>query len=387
MSSRRTRFGARGPRTPRRNRLGRDERQIAVENPASGETIATVPELGADEVARDGRARPAPRSPPGRRSASRAAREVLLAARRWMVANGERVVTTICAETGRPADETQFAELAYGLSALEFWAKQAPPYLADEEIDSASPFVRGRKLSRPLRAARCRRRDRPWNFPLNNSFGDCIPALAAGNAVVLKPSEITPLTSLLMAEMLAECGAPDGVFQVATGRGETGAALVDEVDFVMFTGSVATGKKVMAQAAADADPGQPRARRQGPDDRPRRRRPRARGQLGHLLRAQQLGPGLHLGRADLRRGRDPRRVPRAADREGRGPAPGPARRGRLRRRRRDHLRPADRADRGARRTTPSTRARRCSPAAPAATGRAASSSRPCSPRSTTRCAA
>ena len=50
----------------------------------------------------------------------------------------------------------------------------------------------------------------PWNYPLNNSFGDCIPALAAGNAVVLKPSEVTPLTSLLMAEMLAECGLPDG---------------------------------------------------------------------------------------------------------------------------------------------------------------------------------
>ena len=70
-----------------------------------------------------------------------------------MVANGERVVETICGETGRPADETQFAELSYGLSALEFWAKQAPAYLADEEIESASPFVRGRKLRRPLRAA------------------------------------------------------------------------------------------------------------------------------------------------------------------------------------------------------------------------------------------
>ena len=53
--------------------------------------------------------------------------EVLLAARRWMVANAERVVTTIVGETGRPADETQFAELAYGLSALEFWAKNARP--------------------------------------------------------------------------------------------------------------------------------------------------------------------------------------------------------------------------------------------------------------------
>ena len=180
--------------------------------------------------------------------------EVLLAARRWMVANAERVVTTIVGETGRPADETQFAELAYGLSALEFWAKTAPGYLADEEIQSASPFVRGRKLVVRYAPLGVIGVIGPWNYPLINSFGDCIPALAAGNAVVLKPSEVTPLTSLLMAEMLAECGIPEGVFQVATGRGETGAALVREVDMVMFTGSVKTGKRVLKRAAKTLTP-------------------------------------------------------------------------------------------------------------------------------------
>jgi acyl-CoA reductase-like NAD-dependent aldehyde dehydrogenase len=91
----------------------------------------------------------------------------------------------------------------------------------------------------------------PWNFPIANSFGDCIPALAAGNSVILKPSEVTPLSSLLMAEMMQECGLPDGVVQVATGDGSTGAALIAAVDCVMFTGSTATGKKVM-KAAAEA---------------------------------------------------------------------------------------------------------------------------------------
>ena len=67
----------------------------------------------------------------------------------------------------------------------------------------------------------------PWNYPLANSFGDGMPALMAGNSVILKPSEITPLTSLLMAEGLRECGLPEGVLQVATGRGETGAALIE----------------------------------------------------------------------------------------------------------------------------------------------------------------
>jgi acyl-CoA reductase-like NAD-dependent aldehyde dehydrogenase len=72
--------------------------------------------------------------------------------------------------------------------------------------------------------------------------------------VILKPSEVTPLTSLLMAEMLRECGLPQHVFQVAPGFGDTGAALIDEVDFVMFTGSTATGKKVMERAAKTLTP-------------------------------------------------------------------------------------------------------------------------------------
>ena len=91
----------------------------------------------------------------------------------------------------------------------------------------------------------------PWNYPIVNSFGDCIPALMAGNTVILKPSEVTPLSALLMAEMLRECGLPEHVFQVATGDGDTGAALIATVDCIMFTGSSRTGKAVM-KAAAEA---------------------------------------------------------------------------------------------------------------------------------------
>ena len=233
----------------RETATGANGNGIPVANPATGETVATVPELGADEVAALVVAAHA--AQPGWQAAGFDQRaRVLMAARAWMVANGDRVVETICAETGRPADETQFAELSYGISALEFWAKQAPAYLADQEIESASPFVRGgRRLKVRYEPVGVVGVIGPWNYPFNNSFGDCIPALAAGNAVVLKPSEITPLTSLLMAEMLAEVGLPEGVFAVATGGGETGAALVDLVDYVMFTGSVATGKRVLKQAA------------------------------------------------------------------------------------------------------------------------------------------
>ncbi len=235
------------------NGAGANGATIAVENPATGETLANVPALDAATVhslAEAGRAAQPAWAEAGFEDRAR----VLLAARAWLAANGERVAATICGETGRPVDETQFAELSYGLAALEFWAKMAPAYLADEEIQSASPFVRGRKLLVRYAPIGLVGVIGPWNYPLNNSFGDCIPALAAGNAVILKPSEVTPLTSLLMAEMLAECGLPADVFAVATGRGETGSALIDEVDAVMFTGSVATGKKVMAQAAQTLTP-------------------------------------------------------------------------------------------------------------------------------------
>ena len=229
--------------------------------------------------------------------------EVLLAARRWMLANAERVVTTIVGETGRPADETQLAELTYGLSALEFWAKTAPDYLGDEPIESASPFLRGRRLLvryAPLGVVGV---IGPWNYPFNNSFGDCIPALAAGNAVVLKPSEVTPLTSLLMAEMLAECGIPDARLPGRhrpwrDGRGARGRGGHGDVHRVGGDRQEGDGA-----GRAEPHPRQPRAGRQGPDDRARRRRSGAGRERGRQLRVEQLGPGVHLRRADLRRGR------------------------------------------------------------------------------------
>ncbi len=227
---------------------------IAVENPATGETLTTVPDLGRAKV--ESIVAAARAAQPGWWGAGFTERAgVLMRARAWMVANGDRIVETICGETGKPADETMFAELGYGVSALEFWAKRAPEMLADEIVESASPSLRGgRKLKVRYEPVGVVGVIGPWNFPLINSFGDCIPALAAGNAVVLKPSEVTPLTSLLMAEMLAEAGIPDGVFSVATGTGGTGSALVDLADYVMFTGSVETGKKVMAQAAETLTP-------------------------------------------------------------------------------------------------------------------------------------
>jgi acyl-CoA reductase-like NAD-dependent aldehyde dehydrogenase len=226
---------------------------IPVENPATGETIATVPTLGPKEVEElVARARAA--QPAWEALGFEERGRYLLRMQKWITDNAERIIATIVSETGKTYEDAQLAEIMYGAAAFGFWAKEAEGFLADEHVKSANPFVKGKKLIVRYRPVGVVGVIGPWNFPLTNSFGDCIPAMAAGNAVVLKPSEVTPLTSLLMAEGLAACGLPDGVFQVATGDGATGTALVDEVDFVMFTGSTKTGKKVMERAAKTLTP-------------------------------------------------------------------------------------------------------------------------------------
>jgi len=227
------------------------EAMIPVENPATGELITTIPVLGRAELAEMvARAREA--SPQWEAIGFEGRARVLLRAQKWMLDNADRVIETVVSETGKTYEDAQIADLGYTVTALGFWAKEGPKYLEDERVPSwKSPIAAGKKLIIRYAPVGVVGVIGPWNYPIANSFGDCIPAMMAGNTVVLKPSEVTPLSSLLVAEMMRECGLPEHVFQVATGDGGTGAALIAEVDCVMFTGSSATGKAVM-KAAAEA---------------------------------------------------------------------------------------------------------------------------------------
>jgi acyl-CoA reductase-like NAD-dependent aldehyde dehydrogenase len=221
---------------------------IPVENPATGEIVATVPDLSAEEIAEmAARARAA--QPEWEAYGFDGRARVLVRAQKWLMDNSQRVVEAIVSETGKTWEDAQLAEIGYAANAFGFWAKQGPNYLADERVKSSQVLVKGKKLVLRYRPLGLIGVIGPWNYPLTNSFGDCIPALMAGNSVILKPSEITPLTSMLMAEGLRECGLPENVLQIATGRGQTGAALIEHVDMIMFTGSTRTGTKV-AEAAA-----------------------------------------------------------------------------------------------------------------------------------------
>jgi acyl-CoA reductase-like NAD-dependent aldehyde dehydrogenase len=226
---------------------------IAVDNPATGETIAHVPDMTAAEVA-DMVTRARAAQPAWHASGFDARARIMYELRTWVVDNRDRVVQTIVDETGKTREDAQLAELMFVADSLGFWAKSAPKYLADEKVRSHSPMLFGKRMYVRYKPIGVVGVIGPWNYPLTNSFGDCIAALMAGNTVVLKPSEITPLSSLLIAEGTKAAGIPDGVFQVATGRGETGSALVDGADMIMFTGSTKTGKKVMARAAETLTP-------------------------------------------------------------------------------------------------------------------------------------
>ena len=228
-------------------------RMIGVENPATGEVLGSVPLMGSDEVRYAVRlARSAQAGWAARGFAGRA--EVMWAARRWLIANRRQMVRTLVAETGKPWEDALNVEIVYVADALGFWARRARRYLRDERVRAHSPFLIGKRML-------IRRRPHgvvgvigPWNYPLILCFGDAIPALMAGNAAVLKPSELTPLSTLLMAEGMLECGLPEDVMPVITGTGDTGAALIEAADMVQFTGSTATGKEVMAQAAQTLTP-------------------------------------------------------------------------------------------------------------------------------------
>jgi acyl-CoA reductase-like NAD-dependent aldehyde dehydrogenase len=159
----------------------------------------------------------------------------------------ENITSALTADTGR--GRISQIEVAGIPRLIRRWADAAPGLIARHQGDPASTSVQGitartRLVPYPLVGVIS-----PWNFPLTLALIDAVPALAAGCAVVVKPSEVTPRLIRPLMDAIAEAPEIAGVLQVIEGDGATGAALVDRVDFVCFTGSVATGRKVGEAAA------------------------------------------------------------------------------------------------------------------------------------------
>jgi len=219
---------------------------LRVMNPATGQLIQEVPAadaaMAAAAIARARAAQPAWGGLPFRER-SRILRRLARALR-----DDATFLDTLCSESGKPRYEAEGIELFYTLELTRYYTGRAGRRaLAD---DVRRPFVFTNKRARVVHHARgVVAVIGPWNWPLLNNYADCIGPLTAGNAVVLKPSEHTPMTSLRIAALAREAGVPEDVFQVLPGRGDVGAALSAAADMIFFTGSATTGKQV-AQAAA-----------------------------------------------------------------------------------------------------------------------------------------
>ncbi len=155
----------------------------------------------------------------------------------------DEIVETVVRETGKPTAEAFASEIVAACDALTFYAKRARHILADRRLPVH--LVKNKKLHVSYRPLGVVGIITPWNFPFVLSMNPTAQALMAGNAVLLKPSEVTAFSGQLLADVFEGAGLPEGVFQVIQGDGETGRALCEAgVDKISFTGSVATGRKV-----------------------------------------------------------------------------------------------------------------------------------------------
>ncbi|MBI5958084.1 MAG: aldehyde dehydrogenase family protein [Chloroflexi bacterium] len=219
--------------------------QIVVKDPVSGETVGTVTNHSAEEIgAAVDRARAAQPGWDARGSRGRARLLQLWGDELWR--SRETIIQTIRRETGKN-DTGALLEIIVLDNVIDYYAHHTPRLLRPQRRRTMFPIIQNARVYyKPYGVVGF---ITPWNYPYLNAYLDVIPALAAGNTAVLKPSEITPFTAQYAAACAYRAGIPQDVIQVITGDGQTGAALVDRVDYIAVTGSTATGRKVAVRAA------------------------------------------------------------------------------------------------------------------------------------------
>jgi acyl-CoA reductase-like NAD-dependent aldehyde dehydrogenase len=217
-------------------------RRLRVSSPVTREPIGEIEVNTAEQVAAAvGRARAAQTSWAALSIDQRT--RVMRRALKILLARQEQFITVITSETGRSRHETLMMEILPACDALAYWAKRAKRALADDK--PALHLLKTKKLIITYRPLGVVGIITPWNGPFILSLNPTVQALMAGNAVIVKPSEVTPFSGRLVAELFRDAGLPADVLTVLEGDGETGAALVEAgVDKISFTGSVRTGRRI-----------------------------------------------------------------------------------------------------------------------------------------------
>jgi succinate-semialdehyde dehydrogenase/glutarate-semialdehyde dehydrogenase len=219
--------------------------RMEVQQPFTGQLLGTVPKCSPEDVtAAIARARAAQEA--WARTSFKERRSILLRFHDLVLARQDEILDLVQVESGK-ARKHAFEEVLDVAIVARYFANTAERHLRSRRARGALPLLTAAyEHHHPLGVVGI---IAPWNYPLTLSVSDATPALAAGNAVVIKPDSQTPFTALWGFALLEEAGLPEGLVQVVTGSGsELGTPLIDGCDYVMFTGSTATGRKVAEQA-------------------------------------------------------------------------------------------------------------------------------------------
>jgi acyl-CoA reductase-like NAD-dependent aldehyde dehydrogenase len=225
-------------------------RRVASTNPATGELIREL-HCATDAEVRAAVAQARAAQPAWAALGAEDRIRVLRQFQRLLHENKTEVATLITQETGKPYVEALLTEVLVVLDAARFLIDNAFAFLREQPVSHGSVAMKakkGRILREPYGVIGI---VSPWNYPLSIPAVDTLAALVTGNTVVLKPSEFTSLIALKLESLLHAAGVPKEAFRVMVGDGATGAALLNsEIDKLVFTGSVPTGKRIAQVAAA-----------------------------------------------------------------------------------------------------------------------------------------
>jgi acyl-CoA reductase-like NAD-dependent aldehyde dehydrogenase len=225
-------------------------RKIQSLNPATGQLLAEFDAAEPAEVL-EAVARARSAAPRWRTTGPGGRARYLVQLRDALFRRRHDLAALITREAGKPRLEALLAEVMVALDGLDYLARHAPSFLAGESVPHQNLAVRFKRGCLDYEPYGVIGIISPSNYPFSIPMNQIGAALIAGNTVVLKPSEFTPQTGLAIQTIAEEAGLPEGVLNVVVGDGVTGAALVDSaIDKLVFTGSVATGKRIQGEAAA-----------------------------------------------------------------------------------------------------------------------------------------